>query len=151
MIRVITALLLFFSTNCFAETEMDRQLKAIGLVDDNYKVINEEEYIKFWKNVSRGMVKTLPIYLGDDSRIITMNISPDLYFMVMELDMEEDTLEIEQQYLNASKNNYCKSNYGKSKAIRANGGLIVAIMVVNKYYEKILDYRFSSLECPISE
>ncbi|WP_040331209.1 hypothetical protein [Acinetobacter rudis] len=151
MIKVITILLLFFSTSCFAETEMDRQLKIMGLVDSNYKVTDEAEYIKFWRNVSKETVKNLPIHLSDESRIVMMGISPDLYFMTMELDVEEDTLEIEQRYLNASKSNFCKSNYGKSKVIRANGGMTVAIMVVNKYYENILDYRFSSLECPISE
>lgn len=151
MIKIITILLLFFSTSCFAETEMDRQLKMTGLVDSNYKATNEAEYIKFWKNVSNLMVENLPIHLSDESRIIMMNISTDLYFMVMQLDVEEHTLEIEQRYLNASKNNYCESNYGKSKVLRANGGLIVAIKVVNKYYKEIIDYRFSSLECPITE
>ncbi len=141
---------MFTATGCFAETEMDRQLRIAGLVDSNYKAVNESEYIKFWKNVSRETAKNLPIYLDEDSKITTMSISPNLYLLVMELDIEEDTLELAQPYLNASKNNFCKSGYGESKAIRANGGVTVALLVMNRYYENIFKYKFSSLECPVN-
>lgn len=150
MIKILIIILFISSSFCFADSdiELDIQLKKIGLVDQNYKIINKEEYINYWEFVSKNMVKMLPMELSRDSRIITTKITKDLYFSILQIDVAGTDYEIEQPYLNASKSNFCNLSFGKSKVIRANGGITVVLMVVNYYYQMIYQYRFSSLECP---
>ncbi len=127
---------------------MDDIFLSIGLIDKNFNILNRDRYQDFFNGVNRDSAKKMPIPIDSGSRMITMNINPNSFIMVIQIDGVDSEVDMpDKKWIDVAKRNFCKGSYAQSKTIRKDGGMIVVATFMNDKFERILDVTFNTKEC----
>lgn len=149
--KILSVLLLGYSTVVFAESQFDRSLINAAIINEKYEIIDRDEFNEIMRHVTNEVAVTLPRQVDVDTQLLSMIVSRPLIsqtYTLRNIETKKDLSDkVELSDFNQWIKNYtCTSELGSSQVYRVNGTKF-SLKVINSRFIEIYSYTFPLKTC----
>lgn len=145
---LITSLL--FPINTFAQTKLDNELLRLGVVNENYLIVDLKTYDEAMRLTTNQITPMLPLRVDSVTTVLGININRFGYYSFYQID-DVETPEQANELMDFGlrifyKNYICSLDLGKSLVFKRNN-MNINFTIINSLNQVIHNYRFPFKEC----
>ncbi|UIP24544.1 MULTISPECIES: hypothetical protein [Acinetobacter] len=151
-IFILATFLLLASSFASAESKLDEELRSIGVIDHNYKIVDYKTFDEILRVATEQVAPMLPAKIDSVTTALNMSLNRFGIYSIYQIDgveTKEDakSLMINQGLAENYKNYMCSLEYSQSLVFRNNGNMAANMSLVNSKYQILYSLRVPFTDC----
>lgn len=136
----------------FAESKLDSDLLSIGVVDNNYKIINFKAFDELFRLGTEQIAPMFPLRIDSVTTAKSMIMNRFGIYSLYQIDNIETKEEAKylmenQNFAENYKSYMCSLDYSQSMTFKANGNMAANMSLVNSKNQVLYNLKVPFKEC----
>lgn len=151
-IFILATFLLLASGFASAESKLDEELRSIGVIDHNYKIVDYKTFDEILRVATEKVAPMFPAKIDSITTALSLNLNRFGMYSIYQIDGIEtkESAKHLMDYLGLAENykNYiCSLDHSQSLVFRNNGSMAANLSLVNSKHQILYNFRIPFADC----